>query len=356
MITKLIKLLAFFAIAGLIFCSSPTASKVMIDAMSLKCIPLSRALNPVCIDKNGVLFGVQGSSIYKSIDHGITFSVSKEFPYDDINCLGMFVDSRNQIFITVYPERTMWRGKIKSDSVEWAPVLKYTCSYTSDPSHYLGFWRMSEDTKGNLYAGEYGGNWTDTCAVVHKSNDGGSTWSIIYSGTQRHIHFVCVDTFTNKLYLSIGDGVGRAFLLRSDDEGLTWKTLLNEYCKAQPISFIATAKYRFFGSDCSQGNSVFYTSDDVKFSDALTLKGEQDGIVFAMSEDHRGYIYASTRVELGDSYSMYVSPDDGRSWMTLLSNKGAQFKGITWISDFDSDNYAYYYDSQENLSYRFTLN
>jgi hypothetical protein len=206
-------------------------------------------------------------------------------------------------------------------------------------------WKMGENGFGNLFAGEYGGAWSDTCAFIHVSDDGGHTWSIAYECCSRHVHFVSVDPNTDRVYASIGDGPGRYRLIASDDGGQVWNVLYAEDCLAQPISVAFTPDSRVFGSDCGvMSNMIYATSDDETFDARLLLSGERDSYVWDMSVNADGYIYAGTKAKLasGSDVWMYASYDGGENWCGVRSfGVLPEWNGVTDISNFDSEGWAY---------------
>jgi len=216
-----------------------------------------------------------------------------------------------------------------------------------DPADNSRMWKMDECSSGNLYVGEYGGAWADTCAYVYKSIDGGDTWETVYACSSRHVHFVSVDPYTGRLYASIGDGPGRYRLIASDDGGASWNILYEEDCLAQPISIAFTPTHRILGSDCGgwTRNRVYATADDHTFETRLLLAGEHDSYVWDMSTNSDGYIFAGTKAKLpeGSVVCLYASYDGGTNWCTLKDfGLLPEWSGVNDISRFDSAGWAYY--------------
>jgi len=229
------------------------------------------------------------------------------------------------------------------DPWDWSTPLTFVCSGGSHPAC---MWKMGEDSAGRLFVGEYGGAWSDTCAYIHRSVDGGYTWDLVYSCCCRHVHFVMVDEYTDFVYASIGDGTDRQRLIRSTDGGDTWEILYDEDCLAQPTSFAATPTHRVFGSDCGGGvfNCLYRTSEDSSFETCAVLDGCFDGYIWDMSADGTTLV-AGTKAKLaeGSETCLLVSWDGGASWCRAKDfGVVPTWKGVNDISRFDSQGYAYY--------------
>ncbi len=235
---------------------------------------------------------------------------------------------------------------------EWSQPLTFDCG--------KGFWKMCEDLDGNLFIGEYAGGYNDTCAFIWRSRDAGTTWDKCYNGTERHVHFVACDPYSGKLYAAVGDGAARAGILRSEDAGDTWDVIHWGDLFAQPISIVFTPTHRVFGSDFGMlwpWNSVYRSDDDADFIDQLILAGSENTFPWAMSINEQGTIFAGTitRDDGGDRPAIYMSYDGGAFWCKAkdLGLIPDPWRGVTWISNFDSAGYAYYHNSYAFETYRF---
>lgn len=309
--------------------------------------------------------------ILKSADHGETWDLVHEFPSAS-TCRGLFVDSRGTIFACFpTPGENPYYGKLQMGRFDgegsrvWSEPMEFQCGY--------GFWKMCEDLQGNLFIGEYTSEYEDPCAaVIWRSTDGGESWGKVYEEPGRHVHFVACDPYsdTGSLYAAIGDGPQYAKLLRSDDQGENWvETLTGSgyLLHRQPISVVFTPTHRIYGSDWGTGypgrwNCVYRTDDDVTLYDTLILREGENAYVWSMTRDELGIIFAGTvaREDLAGRPAIYMSLNGGVYWCKAKvpsdSLSVEAWKGVTWMSNFDSEGWAYYHDSRGYETYRFRAN
>ncbi len=323
---------------------------------------LPQPLTPLWVGPGDTLYGYYNidGRLRRSVDHGETWEVIHQFPGTS-SCNGFFVDSRSTIFLSrPSPVDNPTCGKLQMGRYEGASARVWSEPLTFDCGE--GFWKMTEDLDGNLFIGEYAGEWSDTCAFIWRSMDEGTNWEMVYDGTERHVHFVACDPYTGKLYAAVGDGFDRARLLRSEDAGDNWDVILEHTLYAQPISIAFTPTHRVFGSDWGDGlwqkNSIYRTEDDVTFDEQLLLLYEENTFVWSMSANGAGTIFAGTvtRDSSGQKPAIYMSHDGGQFWCKAkdLGTVPDAWCGITWISNFDSAGYAYFHDSEAYKSYRFS--
>jgi photosystem II stability/assembly factor-like uncharacterized protein len=299
-----------------------------------------RNLTLVEVGPEDVVYGWSYGALYRSEDFGSSWTQIRDFE-PSTGCGGLFVTSQGDVVLgTSGGYLTIGRP---GDPWEWSTPLTFVCSGGTHPAC---MWKMGEDSEGRLFVGEYGGAWTDTCAYVHRSEDGGCTWALVYSCCCRHVHFVRVDPYTDFVYASIGDGADRQRLVRSVDHGDTWEVLYDEDCLAQPTGFAATPEHRLFGSDCGGGvcNCLYRTCDDCTFETCAVLDGCFDGYIWDMAGDGN-VIVAGTKAKLdeGSETCLLVSYDGGVSWCRAKDfGVVPKWKGVNDISDFDSQGNAYY--------------
>ncbi len=292
--------------------------------------------------------------IWRSEDLGTNWSLLKQFP-DTVSCAGIYVARSGTVFVGISRVGRLFRGEPGAPWI-WSQPLEFHCNSCVDPGHNSKMWKMGEDSSGALYVGEYGGAWSDTCAYIYRSTDDGLHWSEVYSSHCRHVHFVRVDPFSDFVYASIGDGPGRQQLVRSDDGGQTWAVIRDEDCLAQPTSCAFPPDWRVFGSDCggSTLNTICTTADDSLFVTRLVLEGQNDAFVWEMSSDPQGYLYAGTVSKLpgGSTVALYASYDAGVTWCTVRDfGVVPRWRGVTSMSAFDSEGWAYCAHSLADGSY-----
>lgn len=275
-------------------------------------VELGRPMSCMAVGPSDEVYGWEEHSLLVSYDRGDTWQTLRTFP-DTIGCRGLFVNSTGSTFLGL--TRT---GRLcvthPGPPRMWDEPLVYECSDCTPNINNSTMWKMCEDGRGRLYIGEYGGSWSDTCAFIHRSTDGGLTWKTIYEGTGRHVHFISYDVWHNALYASIGDGEGRQQIIKSRSAGATWDTLGIAGCLAQPTSMVSTERHRVFGSDCGeQVNCIYRTEDDIAFETTLSLSGQKNGYVWDMAGDGERLILAGTVgvMDVWSAPALYASLDGG---------------------------------------------
>lgn len=328
----------------------------------------------IYINESNIPYAYTSSGVIaKSSDNGTTWTTLYTMPVGT-GSSGIFIDSRNTIFVgrDQTPEGTRLYYSIGNDT-NWTYSTPFYCNVTTTSGVSNGtFWGhgMTEDISGNLYLAEYSLGGADTCSYIHKSVDGGITWNITYNATKdsnvngRHVHFVQYNPYNGYLYAATGDYYNRSILIRSIDNGTTWQTLQFETTEdwsdnvdAQYTSITFTPEYRIIGTDAADPDKIIRTSDDINFETVLTLASDESCHLWRMRQDLQNRIYVVTVCEEANKYAgMYVSSDNGTTWTKILDTTKTvgTFKGLDDLSNFDSNNYAYYSDALNTLTYRFT--
>lgn len=187
--------------------------------------------------------------------HGTVFSV--------------FVDSRGNIYASP------WTG--------WEEVQKFgvhghvvesrdggrtwrRCADTHWPTGVA--WRWAEDSKGNVFFGEYSATIPDPEAWQYrgtvwrrgKFGDGGEAFEIVFQNPSvpapdtynNHIHYVGVDPYTDYVYAAIGDGAaGRFIRSKHHGEPGSWYTL-ETGVDSQYTAAAFTPDFLFLGTDTNR--------------------------------------------------------------------------------------------------------
>jgi hypothetical protein len=345
----LVTVLAVLVLSGVAFAPPHTPEEPSSDVFEEW--ELLLPMQPTWVGVADTVYGYWQNGIWESVDKGESWSEIHHFTgYSE--CRALFVDSRGSILASRLSRGALQLGKYRGGaSRTWSEPLAFECQ-----EH---FWKMCEDPLGgDLFVGEYAGEWEDTCAFIYKSPDGGDTWDRVYDGTERHVHFVAADPYSGYLYASIGDGEDRRKVMRSTDTGETWETIIpSTFPCSHPVSIVFTPSRRFFGSDCAN-NRVYSTSDDSVLVDNLVLTGDENTYVWCMSKNTDGVIVAGTRVPWfeGTVPGIYVSQDHGQNW-SRVKNWGVQPErfGVEWMSNFDGEGYAYYHENVTGKTYRFRV-
>ena len=229
----------------------------------------------------------------------------------------------------------------------WATCL--TLSGSSDSV----VWQMDEDSTGNLYAGEYStGAGAEQRAYIYKSVNHGADWTTIWANPDgaRHIHFVRVDPYTDKIYASQGDAA-KGKLIRSDDGGSSWVTLGSGSSLWHPTSIAFGNGYRLFGQDNIDNLPVCIrkTVDDSAFTTVYTPPATDEYVFW-----NGGHIRADGLIVFGswtqtdnERATIIVSWDAGATWTVVEEMAtGVGNRGYIFLSNFDGYGYIVFAKSQ----------
>ena len=322
-------------------------------------LPLS--VDNIWIGKDDILYGYYDDELVKSIDNGRTWITVYKFTEGE-GSRRVWIDSRGTIFAGRDNTGKMYMSKDNGNN--WVVSLKFVrqnAPLSNGKSEGFGtLWNMDEDSLGNLYVGEYGGEWDANCAYIHKSTNGGLTWSIAYDSLAygwpgRHIHMVKVDKKNDYIYASQGDGYKRARLIRSVDHGKTWTTLQARIQDAQYTTMVFFPDYRLFGTDRENPNKIIRTSDDITFSSIFEFNGKINEYVWSSSNNNDITFVGTVSEKAGNYVGLYETRDKGNSWCKVkdLGITTLGYQGVNNISNFSPEGYAYYHDSRNNKTYRF---
>jgi len=333
------------------------------DNFSIQETELPRAVKNIWIGGNNDLYGYYRDEIVKSADNGITWTSVYKFTEGEGN-RKVWVDSRGTVFAGRDETGLLYMSK-DGDS-NWTTPLKFSCQNkpmaNGQPEGYGTLWNMDEDSLGNLYVGEYSGEWDANCAYIHKSTDGGLTWSISYNSLAydwpgRHIHMVKVDPKNDFIYATQGDGFERARLIRSTDRGKTWTTLQSRMLDAQYTTMIFFQDNRLFGTDAgSLTNKILNTSDDRNFSLSAEFNEEISDFIWSSSKNLKNDVafIGTVSEKAGGDSGLYGTRNKGNSWHKVkdLGVTTREYQGIDSISNFGTDGYAYYHDNLNDKTHR----
>ena len=257
---------------------------------------------------------------------------------------------------------SLWKAE-STDYTVWTSVLEWPCSDHVDNCKTFASSGICEAGTDTLFVGQYCGDDPDSCATIWRSDDAGDTWTEKFHMTSRHIHGVWWDSLIDSVYASVGDHPDSQLIIGSPDRGENW-TVLRRWDGPSangPLSFAALPGIRFFGSDApTDVNSIFSTTDDAAFTDTLLFPGDRDGLVWVMSQDAEGVIYAGTvkakDLFVTDTIAIYYRMpwDDGKWYKYDLGTQIIAFRGVTYMTEFDASGYAYFtYFSDDAAVFKF---
>jgi len=211
----------------------------------------------------------------------------------------LFITQSGAILSAAY-HRPMFRTD--DDGKTWTQVLDTPC------------WRMDEDDRGNLYAGNYTKD-KDHVATLFKSTDDGRTWMAVFRQTDNdHLHTVRWDDLTQRLYIAFGDSGtrGQAY---SDDRGETFHMIMRG--PDQGFTDLAiTDNYLMWCSD--DGTGRVYRDDRRTGQGAARTRGT-GYMWFGVAEGRQAYVGSvASRPGGGDRGVLLATNNEGDTWTKIL--------------------------------------
>ena len=178
---------------------------------------------------DGIVYGSSNNtSIYRSTDHGVSWTVAASVPGGSLQMLAKAPDGEMVAWTaTACYKSTGWSG----GSPTWA--LKITANGAAT---FNRFTVSAPDWDGDgaqkMICSQYGPgagrSWADS-RYAHISVDGGDTWSLVWDSDVQtgnapldsHVHGSCYDPVSDTFFVSEGHGSGYG-VYSSTDNGATW--------------------------------------------------------------------------------------------------------------------------------------
>lgn len=189
-------------------------------------------------------------------------------------------------------------------------------------------WRMDEDDRGTLYAGNYIKD-DQHVATLYKSTDGGVSWTEVFrDASNQHIHTVRWDDRAKQLYIAFGDNSATRGQAYSDDRGATFSVLAEGRDQGHTdVTF--TNDYVFWASD-DQSGRVFRVDRQTGFTEPLM--GVSQFMWFAVADSRQVYVGTMTSQKAGgERAALLASADQGNTWQKLMEtepSRGAYDQGF----------------------------
>ncbi len=249
---------------------------------------------------NDVYLGLADGTILRADDRDLASPWANLNSPLDAGPRMLFASSAGVVFAS-HNDRPTWRTADGGQT--WAVCLD------------APVWRMDEDDLGNLYAGNYVKD-AEHVATLHKSADGGATWTIAWQDARNHhIHTVRWDDRAKRLYIAYGDTSAARGQAYSDDRGATFTTLA-EGRKEGHTDVAFTRDYVIWASDDQTGRILRVARNTGR---THTLEGSPQFMWFAVAGDEQVYVGTMTAArEGGQRAALLASEDQGATWRKLI--------------------------------------
>jgi photosystem II stability/assembly factor-like uncharacterized protein len=339
---KRIRLLPSIAVAVLLAgCGKePDPLPVETEILDDRVIPVDYRLGIFSLDKsNGVAYGARGRELFVIDDNGERINNVNRFE-DRINAIHAF---GNHIFVA-------------TDNDHWDPEAPcriyrstdgggtFSLSLTLEASSAL-WWSIDSDSRGRVFVGEYGPREPGISKQVHRSDDGGQTWQVVFRAENNdgvHIHRVAVDPYTDDVWVTVGDGRDNRGVFRSRDGGDTWDRVIDS--QATAIAFTRDAVY--LGEDHDQeGRLSRFEREGERYREIFRAAdfGNYGGSVYDIAAGSNGLVYVPTMKYADQDHIASLWAGRGDQWTPLLRLKSETGKGtgLSTIAGPDKDGWLY---------------
>jgi hypothetical protein len=291
---------------------------------------IKSGFRPLYVDTNGYLWAGKANKLLVSKDHGYTFQVIARYqkdPIDKIACSSRTLSRLSRFGLSaVLPLNnggilSVARKKIllcEAGSSQMIPVFRITRG-----SRPLS---VCQIPTGEIFFGEYFSNSKREEVHIFGSNDGGKTWTVVYTfppGSIRHIHSIIFDQFRKGCWVLTGDSDDECKMLFTKDGFHTLETIVAGNQRARAVSAIPLPKGLIVPTDTPLEKNVIQLFDPEKRQFETIYELPSSAFFTGQAGD---YLLVSTAVEPShvnsNSYaSLFVSSNNGRSWVELYRQK-----------------------------------
>ena len=276
---------------------------------------------------------------------GDTWGVVKDLSgtYGAVSARDLYVSPTGDIYVS--PNTSGVLVRMAQADYANTEVLTFACTGVNT------FWHMAE-AADSLYVTEYGECEAGGGPSVYRSTNG-NTWANMetFSGF-RHLHGVWATAAEGSLYVALGDDAGSQSIQRSVNAGVDWTEISST---KQPVSFAyAPDGDRLWGSDTElTDNTIYTTSDDSAFTTELTLTGDDDAFVWAMTRLSTGIVFAGTQGISGGSDCHILRRDLAGDWYSVFELGACSYwEGVEGFSTATSGDVFYAVDSKNDCVWR----
>lgn len=278
------------------------------------------------IDSEGNIYVAWNYHIYKSVDHGKTFTdIYTITAGPTVNGLVflVYVDSRDYVFVSALQTDRLYRSI--DGGTTFTEVIDL--NRVGDKGSILA---MTEDDNGDLYATEYNNDGYVADARLYKSTDEGASWTIINTWSTGHLHFVWFNSYNKYLYLATaepeGGGTEYSCIYRSKDYGSTWQLVINSQGVTTYgyVTGFGNDNYVYLGQDNAfAANDIQRFEDDGKsqpFTPVDVWVNPVGATTPIMGMVKVGdYLVATTSRELDNGTIYLLKTSDGVTWTTMVT-------------------------------------
>jgi len=267
-------------------------------------------LNAITQTSNGtVIAGVDGD-FYVSTDDGTTWTMTQNNTGTS-NFLTM-TSSMDYIFAANQTGMTCDIWKSADYGKSWTLVI--------DNSPKV--WRLAELSNRTLLINTYADSGVND--LIYKSDDYGDTWSVFYNFTgypdfSTHIHSVCVDPYTNDIWVATGDTT--ALILK-------WNATANDWIKVRvgtvndlDTDILFDADWVYLIPDTDQ-DVLRLPKTAIDMTEAVVVYNtySDDAVSGGYAYSMMGAVFDDGLMVIGTDYETVQATWDGDHWLKLFQS------------------------------------